>query len=127
MGCDEWLYEDLRSAGIQPFPCPTVASQLAGSQYYHLAHTSPVSLLGYMMVLEGFPLPLDVVDELELAYGRELLRTVRYHAEHDSDHSRELHSIVDGLSQSDFAIVRQIALEVADQLTNAAQQLPRSV
>lgn len=92
-----WLVDDLLDAGIdvKSMPLSRKAVEMAGSQYYLIKHVSPACLLGYMAVLEGFPVSLEAVDQLEKLHGKQLFRTARYHAEHDLDHRKELFAIID--------------------------------
>ena len=93
----QWLADDLKSVGINVALMPKVqaAIALAGSQYYLMKHISPFALLGYMLVLEGFPVAMEYVELLEVAHGKELFRTLRYHSEHDIEHRKELFSMID--------------------------------
>lgn len=110
IGHDEWLFADLQSAGVPVFPIPPAAIELAGSQYFYLLHVNPAALLGYMLLLEGFPMPLSRVEELEALHGRELCRTLRHHAEHDVNHFAELSAVIDVQSDAQKAIIREVAL-----------------
>lgn len=80
--------QDLKSLGVTKILHFPVAAQLAGAQYYYIAHDDPALLLGYMAALEGNPVPLAMVDELEATYGP--LVSIRHHAEHDPEHGRDL-------------------------------------
>jgi hypothetical protein len=125
VGHDEWLLQDLTDNRISPFPCPSEAAALAGSQYYHIAHTSPVALLGYLLVMEGFPFPLSLIEELEAQHGKTLLRTLRFHAEHDGEHYKELAALIDNLPLPEKVVVRQVALEAAVRLGQVKAQLQK--
>lgn len=115
----EWLFTDLTDAGVELFPCPLQAAQLAGSQYYHLLHTSPAALLGYIFVMESFPPEMELVEDLEAVHGKELLRTTRYHAENDPDHSKSLYDLLDTLPTETRQVIRQVALDTVNQLSAA--------
>jgi hypothetical protein len=95
-GHEKWLAADLASAGINIAAIPRIqqAVELAGSQYYFLNHVGPHALLGYMLVLEGFPLPRSTIELLEKLHGKSLLRTLVYHSEHDVDHSHDLFAAI---------------------------------
>lgn len=80
--------QDLARLGVDPIPTFPEAAKLAGAQYYYIEHENPALLLGYMAALEGNPLPLEYVDQLEAAYGP--LTCLRHHAIHDRDHGPEL-------------------------------------
>src|SRR5262247_3491198 len=59
-GHDEWLLQDLQSAGVDSAellrrPSSGAVAALIGAQYYWTLHYHPVCILGYLMVLEGNP------------------------------------------------------------------------
>ncbi len=90
LGHVAWFLRDLKSANIKPDAVNWYAAQIAGMQYYLIKHVSPDALLGYMASLECRPTPIKLVNALEGIYGKKLLRTVRYHAEHDPKHGADL-------------------------------------
>jgi hypothetical protein len=98
----KWVREDLESVGVNvPAELPNrSATAMAGSQYYLLKHAHPAALLGYMAVLEGDPTPVEVVEALEHAYGKQLLRCVRIHAVKDLEHRKELFAVIDDTPKS---------------------------
>lgn len=91
-GHAQWLREDI---GTTDFPLSQTAIAMAGTQYYLMKHISPRCLLGYMLVLECFPMEPDVLCELERIHGAKLVRTLRHHAENDPDHGAELLLMID--------------------------------
>lgn len=96
----KWLADDLQTVGVDVSRLlpDRSAMGLAGSQYYLIYHVSPVCLLGYMAVLEGFPFPLDVLEKLEACHGKDMLRCLRYHAENDLEHRKELFRVIDEIN-----------------------------
>jgi hypothetical protein len=90
-----WLRADLESAGIRVGHADKIAMAMVGTQYYLIKHVHPAALLGYMAVVEGDPVPEKVVDLLERAHGKELLRFIRFHALADLEHRRELFELID--------------------------------
>lgn len=118
----EWLGEDLKAYGVNVDEIAPIrrAVAMAGSQYYLIKHVSPYCLLGYMAVLEGFPVSLDVVDVVEGLHGKQLFRTLRYHCEHDLEHRKELFRFIDANPQPEImgsAIQTAIYMnELADDL-----------
>lgn len=88
----EWLAEDIRAAGVDvaTLPINQIAAEAVGAQYYLIEHAHPCLLLGYMAFLECFPMPLELVELLEQAHGKESMRTLRLHAEVDPTHGVEV-------------------------------------
>ena len=131
-GHDVWVLEDLEELGIRReevlrrMPSPTVA-QLVGAQYYWMRHYDPVALLGYMMVLEGYPSPAEAVEDLVTRSGVSpaAFRTMRRHAADDVDHSRDLDRLIDRLplTEQQFELVWVNASMTASSLTWCAREL----
>jgi hypothetical protein len=104
LGHDDWLLEDLAGLGVDPDavlarpPSPAVAA-LVGAQYYWIHHVHPVGLLGYVLLLEGWPPTPSTVDELRrrTGYGPEAFRTLLAHADLDPGHGAELDAVLDSL------------------------------
>lgn len=96
----KWLADDLAEWGIDASEVPLMrsAAELVGIQYYLIFHRSPNALLGYMAVLEGFPFPLPALEQLENIHGKEVLRCLRYHAENDIEHRKELFRVIDKIN-----------------------------
>lgn len=103
-GHDEWLLEDLELLGIPRArvlgrtASPTIAA-LVGAQYYWMSHAHPVALLGYIMLLEGYPPRPEDLDLMQAVsgYPPEAFRTLRLHADLDPLHGEELDELLDGL------------------------------
>lgn len=98
VGHDSMLLADLHDMGIKDVPYDYAASQLAGAQYYLVAHHHPALLLGYMAVLEGSSLSIATIDEAEAKHGCRLT-AVRHHAEHDPLHAPEIAKLIATLPQ----------------------------
>lgn len=121
-GHEEWLANDLATSNIDVHKMPRIpaAAEMAGAVYYAINHISPYALLGYMAVLEGFPISMKVVEQLESMHGKELLATLRYHCEHDLDHRKELFSFID--KNPDPAIY-QMAIDTANRMNKFNESL----
>ena len=124
-GHAEMLAEDLRRHGvdINIIPPYRLAAELAGSQYYYIAHQSPYALLGYMMVMEGFPMPVQDVEELEVIYGKSLTRTLMLHAHADLQHREVLFTLIDTLTYNEQHIVIMNAVRTQHLLNDIARFL----
>ncbi|WP_433431133.1 iron-containing redox enzyme family protein [Nonomuraea sp. CA-141351] len=100
-GHDEWLREDLAAIGQSTMvtPPPLVA-ELVGPQYYWVLHHHPVSLLGYIAVMEGHPPNATLIAHLErlTGYPRAAFRTMRCHAEADIEHRQAVDHLLDELT-----------------------------
>lgn len=92
-----WLAEDLATAKIDvnKLPVSMDAAHIVGAQFYLLRYQHPVALLGYMAYLESAPVQRDTMARLEQIHGRELLRTIRHHAEHDPGHIEDIYALLD--------------------------------
>ncbi|WP_406055549.1 iron-containing redox enzyme family protein [Streptomyces sp. NBC_01077] len=98
---DAWLLDDLAAAGAGPAAVPhPVVVELAGAQYYRIEHEHPVTLLGYIAVLEGNAPGPRLADRLTEVTGLPggAFRTLREHAELDGGHLDDLHRVLDGLA-----------------------------
>lgn len=91
-----WLRQDLERLEIVPVQ-DFRAAAIAGSQYYLIYHYHPALLLGYMLTLESWPRPLDVIDRIEAVYGP--MRCLRFHAEHDPKHTEDLRAEIAALPE----------------------------
>jgi hypothetical protein len=123
-GHANWLDDDLASADVSVQACALQldAVQMAGMQYYLVRHAHPAALLGYMAVLECSPMPLAQVEHLENLHGTKLLRTLRYHAEHDIDHGADVCAMLDKVPAHLQELVKNNALITAQHLNRAAQR-----
>ena len=122
---EAWLADDLKSVGVdvKTLPMMRKAVEMAGSQYYLIKHVHPSSLLGYMAVLEGFPMPIDLVDLLENVHGKQLIRTLRYHAEHDVEHRKELFKMIDKQARPEILMS---AAQTAVYVNEFSQELTKA-
>lgn len=103
-GHEKWLAADLMTQGVdvKTVPLSRKAVEMAGSQYYLIKHVNPSCLLGYMAVLEGFPVEIQAVEILESLHGKDLFKTLRYHCEHDLEHRKELFAMIDKFPSDDI-------------------------
>jgi pyrroloquinoline quinone (PQQ) biosynthesis protein C len=101
---DDSLLADLEVLGIDrarvlaEMPSPTVAS-LVGCHYYWTLHHHPVTVLGYIAVMEGYPPSPELIDELieRTGHPREAFSTLSEHAELDPGHRDRLDQTIDVL------------------------------
>ncbi|WP_405791525.1 iron-containing redox enzyme family protein [Streptomyces sp. NBC_00029] len=119
---DAWLLDDLAAAGAGPAAVPPpVVVELAGAQYYRIEHEHPVTLLGYMAVLEGNAPGPRLADRLIETTGLPdgAFRTLREHAELDGGHLEDLHRVLDALAPTaaQQTAVSVSALHTANLLT----------
>src|SRR5690606_21089810 len=79
-------------------PSHNVAA-LVGSQYYWINHYHPVTLLGYIAVLEGSANGSTHIHELmeRVELPSSIFRTYLMHSEVDVDHKDELYHAIDDL------------------------------
>lgn len=103
-GHDGWLRQDLEQLGVPgealdaALPSPHVAG-LVGAQHFWIRHTHPVSVLGYLAVLEGEPPGEDlfVAAAARSGWPEAAFSTLRYHARVDREHWQDLLALFDAL------------------------------
>ena len=103
-GHDDDLLTDLEALGVERetvlarLPSPAVAS-LVGGQYYWISHHHPVTFLGYVALMEGYPPTPDLVQTLSKRTGlsSEAFRTFAGHGELDPGHRDHLDRVLDSL------------------------------
>ena len=116
----KWLRDDLKSVGVSLGVPNRLAMSMVGTQYYLLKHVHPATLLGYMAVVEGDPVPVDVVDLLESLHGKDLLRFVRFHAIKDIEHRKELFEVIDRAPEPLRGLITHSTENVLDHFVQAA-------
>jgi heme oxygenase-like protein len=101
---DEWFLEDLEALGVPRaqalarIPPPSVAA-MVGSQYYWTLHYHPIALLGFLVVLEGYPASAKLLETAitRTRLPRRAFRTLLEHSDLDRDHRDELSRTLDAL------------------------------
>jgi hypothetical protein len=101
---DQWLLSDIESLGIDPAdvlratPFPAVVS-LIGAQYFWMFHMHPVAILGYLIVLEGYPPLVHQLEQIRRNTGlpATAFRCLRSHAEDDPEHIDTLNRTLDNM------------------------------
>jgi Iron-containing redox enzyme len=131
-GHDSWLLADLDSIGVprdqvlSRLPSPTIAA-LVGSQYYWMQHVHPVGLLGYILLLEGYPPKRQDIDKMEVAtgYGPEAFRTLLLHADLDAHHGDDLDHLLDSLplTEQQLTLIGFSAIASVQLITEAQHEL----
>jgi hypothetical protein len=111
-----------RDSVLRQVPSATVA-ELVGAQYYWMLHYHPVTVLGYIAVLEGYPPSDALIDELagRTGYPESAFRTLRLHGELDQGHGDELDALLDRLvlTPEQSAAVGLSAMTTVDLYTQA--------
>jgi hypothetical protein len=124
-GHDDWLLSDLAALGCDARdqaagpPLPAVA-RLVGPQYYWIEHHHPVTLLGYIVVLEANAPAVRLADWIvsQARVPERAVRTVREHADLDGGHRDEAYALLDRLplSRAQTKAVTVSALATMDAL-----------
>ena len=99
---DQWLLNDIETLGIpatevlQTTPLASVVS-LLGAQYFWMLHIHPVTIFGYLIVLEGYPPLTEQLEEIRLRTGlpSSAFRCLKSHADDDPDHIETLNRTLD--------------------------------
>jgi hypothetical protein len=108
LGHDETLLGDLERIGVgraevlARVPSPSVAA-LVGGQYYWILHHHPVTFLGYVALMEGYPPTADLIATLieRTGYPEDAFRTLIEHGELDPGHRDHLDRTLDDLPLDD--------------------------
>jgi hypothetical protein len=129
---DEWLLDDLEAIGVERsavlarLPSPTVASAV-GAQYYWILHYHPVTLLGWIGLLEGYPPTMAMIERLmnHTGYGPAAFRTLTAHAALDVDHRDELFDALDRLplTEEQSAVIGLNAMSSVHLLARAIDEV----
>jgi hypothetical protein len=98
----QWVLNDLAVLGVSAdqvrasLPAPEVVSSL-GYQYYWIGARHPVTLFGYLILLEGYSSTGEQLDEIMIRTGlpRESFSCLRGHAEDDPSHLADLNHTLD--------------------------------
>ena len=131
-GHDQWLLDDIASLGISPkevlqtTPLPAVVS-LLGAQYFWALHIHPVTLFGYLILLEGYPPLAEQLQEIRLRTGlpATAFRCLKSHADDDPDHIAALNRTLDEMpltaEQSKFVALS--AFHTIDAVASVFEEL----
>lgn len=129
---DDWLLDDLVAMGgdrgeiLARMPSAEVAS-LVGAQYYWALHVHPVSLFGYLAVLEGNPSSLKQLEKIRSAHKLpvEGFRTMVKHARLDPHHRDEMFAQLDELplTEGQSELVALSAFHAIEHLTLALEEI----
>ena len=129
---DDWLLEDIvamgadRSDVLARLPSPTIAS-LVGAQYYWALHVHPVSLFGYLAVLEGNPSSVKHLSKIRTKHGlpAEGMRTMVKHARLDPYHRDEIYAQLDELPLTEnlSELVALSAFHTIEHIAQALQEI----
>lgn len=124
LGHFEWLKRDLQFAAINLDDCtiPAEAVAMAGSQYYLAKHIHASAILGYMAALECFAMPLDLVEKLEERHGEDVCATLRYHAEHDLAHGKDVLDMIDAVDPKYHRLICDNAIQTTLYIQNAIKR-----
>jgi hypothetical protein len=103
-GHDTWAAEDYAAAGCDPDDLRELivggpVAALVGSQYYWIRHVHPITLLGHMAVIEGYPPSPEMPARLAARTGLPLdaFRAIERHAVVDQRHRVDLYRQIDTL------------------------------
>jgi hypothetical protein len=120
----KWLAEDLLcvEVDVARTEVPLLAVQMAGSLYYLIYHVHPGALLGYMRVLESWPMDKARFAERAKPYPKALLRTLNHHIDHDPDHFRDLLVMIEALPEQ-TKLIEDTAAMTRNYLRQAAAQI----
>jgi len=104
VGHEAWVLDDLRYLGIddgavQGSAVNPIIARMVGSQYYAIENIHPLSLFGYIYVLEAKGLKAAHVFELSKSFGIPInaMTTLMRHAEEDIGHAADLTGLINSV------------------------------
>ncbi|RZU40063.1 iron-containing redox enzyme family protein [Edaphobacter modestus] len=129
---DDWLLDDIGTLGISPAevaaatPVPAVVS-LVGAQYFWALHIHPVTVFGYLIVLEGYP---PLTEQLEAIRKRTRLPATAFrcliaHADNDPHHIADLNRTLDSmpLTEEQQKYIALSAFHTIDAVASVFEEL----
>jgi hypothetical protein len=129
---DQWLLDDIATLGIpaedvfRTTPLPSVVS-LLGAQYFWMLHIHPVTVFGYLIVLEGYPPIVEQLEEIRIRTGlpATAFRCLKSHAEDDPDHIAALNRTLDSmpLTQEQTKFLALSAFHTIDAVASILEEL----
>lgn len=129
---DQWLLDDIATLGILAedvfgaTPLPSVVS-LLGAQYFWMFHIHPVTVFGYLIVLEGYPPLVEQLEEIQARTGlpTTAFRCLKSHAEDDPDHIAALNRTLDEmpLTQEQSKFLALSAFHTIDAVASILEEL----
>ena len=95
---------DIKAIGLtfEQFPERHSTRSFYEPQYYKVEHQDPLSLFGYILVLEGLGIVRGrwIAERVETAFGKACATFVKVHAEDDPDHLDKAFKILEGVNQA---------------------------
>jgi hypothetical protein len=130
-GHDQWVFEDLKILRDNPDPFGSAGSAsvatLVGAQYYWLRHLHPLTLLGYIAVIEGEPVDTALVQNVGRQHGlpKDSLRAYIRHGRLDVAHSADLDLLLNSLelTRCHEGWIAQSAFHTVGWLTTILEEL----
>jgi hypothetical protein len=129
---DDWLLDDIGTLGISPAqvatttPLDSVVS-LLGAQYFWALNLHPVTVFGYLIVLEGNP---PLTEQLEEIRRRTRLPATAFrcliaHADNDPHHIAELNATLDSmpLTEEQQRYLALSAFQTIDAVASVFEEL----
>jgi hypothetical protein len=105
----KWYLDDLLAIGfcqpeVENIIADDIVLELLGVQFALIATAHPVSILGYVFVLEGYISKPQAIYELAQRFSipDEGLRTIIHHAEIDQEHRKPISELIDLYSWNEF-------------------------
>jgi hypothetical protein len=103
VGHDQWVLDDLMILRGDPDPLHSASfasvATLVGAQYFWLRHLHPLTLLGYIAVIEGEPVDIPLVQQAGQQHGvpTDSLRAYVRHGHLDVAHSADFDVLLNTL------------------------------
>ncbi len=128
---EAWLLDDIGTLGIPPAdvlranPLSSVIS-LLGAQYFWALNIHPVTVFGYLIVLEGYPPLSEQLEAIRVRTGlpATAFRCLQAHADNDPHHIADLNHTLDQLplSSEQQKFIALSALHTIDSVASVFEE-----
>ena len=134
-GHDEWILDDAEAIGmtrdeIRDWRPGQNSSHIVGAQYYWIHHYHPISLLGYIAVMEGNPASTEFFEDVARRNNlpNEAISSFLYHSKIDPTHRDDLDRLLDSLplGPNETELIGLSALRTVQYVTTTLREVNES-
>jgi len=134
-GHDEWILDDAEAIGmardeVRDWRPGQNSSHIVGAQYYWIHHYHPISLLGYIAVMEGNPASTEFFEDVARRNNlpNAAISSFLYHSKIDPTHRDDLDRLLDSLplGPNETELIGLSALRTVQYVTTTLREVNES-